>query len=112
MHLRMFVVCAMLILQKSAFGQTPPASENIAAVEAELEKAVARNDAARMRAVLEEGLARSPSWKTGLWRLGVLLYQQGEYADARGRLRRKSHPPRLRRLFQTVAGFMGMMATL
>lgn len=35
---------------------------------------------------LRTALGEHPDWKPGLWRLGVLLYQQGHYEEARKRL--------------------------
>src|SRR5262245_46538775 len=66
-------------------AEAPSSFEQIAAAAEKAREAGRTDEAIRY---LRLGLGRKPSWTEGAWSLGTLLYDRGEFAEARDAFRR------------------------
>lgn len=63
-------------------------SRTLAQISREADDAIIAGDSGAAVALIEKGLRIDPKWKDGLWKAGLVLYQDNQFEPARGYLNR------------------------
>jgi tetratricopeptide (TPR) repeat protein len=77
-----------LLWQPAQVSQNDRNTRTLAQISREADDAIVAGDFGAAVALIEKGLRIDPEWKDGLWKAGLVLYQNNQFEPARGYLNR------------------------
>jgi len=77
-----------LLWQPAQASHNDPHIRTLAKIGREADDAIVAGDSGAAVALLEKGLKIDPEWKDGLWKAGLVLYQNDQFEPAKGYLKR------------------------